>query len=91
MAEVQEQETQQGQDQKNQGKQNQGKPQYDRSSDSEARRTVDPRRKRTIRFVLLALLVVAAIVAIPVYAYYAARENTDDAQVEGHFDPMTRV
>ena len=49
----------------------------------------DPRRKRNIRFVLLALLVVAAIVAIPIYAYYAARESTDDAQVDGHVVPIS--
>ena len=49
----------------------------------------DPRRKRTIRFVLLALLVVAAIVAIPVYAYYSVRESTDDAQVDGHVVPIS--
>lgn len=49
----------------------------------------DPRRKRTIRFVLLALLVVAAIVAIPIYAYYSVRESTDDAEVDGHVVPIS--
>jgi membrane fusion protein (multidrug efflux system) len=49
----------------------------------------DPRRKRNIRFVLLAILVVAAIVAIPIYAYYAARESTDDAEVDGHIVPIS--
>ena len=43
----------------------------------------------TIRFVLLALIVVAAIVAIPVYAYYSVRETTDDAQVDGHIIPIS--
>ena len=38
---------------------------------------------------LLALLVVAAIIAIPVYAYYSARESTDDAQVDGHVVPIS--
>ncbi len=37
----------------------------------------------------LALLVVAAIVAIPVYAYYSVRESTDDAQVDGHVIPIS--
>jgi membrane fusion protein (multidrug efflux system) len=49
----------------------------------------DPRRKRTIRFILLALLVIAVIVAIPVYAYYSVRESTDDAQVDGHIVPIS--
>lgn len=89
MAQVQEQEAQPGQDQKDQGKQNEGRNREGHPSDSEARRTADPRRKRTIRFVVLALLVVAAIIAIPVYAYYAARESTDDAQVDGHLVPIS--
>ncbi len=49
----------------------------------------DSGRKRTIRFVLLALVVVAAIVSIPIYSYYAARESTDDAQVDGHLIPIS--
>jgi membrane fusion protein, multidrug efflux system len=49
----------------------------------------DPRRRRTIRFILLAILVIAAIVAIPVYAYYSVRESTDDAQVDGHIVPIS--
>ncbi len=53
------------------------------------KRPANPRRKRTIRFVLLALIVVAAIVAIPVYAYYSVRESTDDAQVDGHIVPIS--
>ena len=57
--------------------------------DHEAARRPNPRRKRTIRFVLLALLVVAVIVAIPVYAYYSVRESTDDAQVDGHIVPIS--
>ena len=42
----------------------------------------NPRRKRTIRFVVLALIVVAVIVTIPIYAYYSVRESTDNAQVD---------
>src|SRR5450432_1461250 len=49
----------------------------------------DTGRKRTIRFVLLALLVVAAIASIPIFSYYAARESTDDAQVDGHLIPIS--
>jgi membrane fusion protein, multidrug efflux system len=79
MADVQEQQEQRqnqsatGQDA---GKQNGGKP-------------ADPQRRRTIRFILLAILVIAAIVAIPVYAYYSVRESTDDAQVDGHIVPIS--
>src|SRR5580704_5921396 len=49
----------------------------------------DTGRKRKIRFILLAVLVVAAIAAIPIYSYYAARESTDDAQVDGHLIPIS--
>ncbi|HMJ63426.1 MAG TPA: HlyD family secretion protein, partial [Bryobacteraceae bacterium] len=35
------------------------------------------------------VLVIAAIVAIPVYAYYSVRESTDDAQVDGHIVPIS--
>jgi membrane fusion protein, multidrug efflux system len=79
MADVQErQEQRQGQSDAGEdaGKQNGGKP-------------ADPRRRRAIRFILLAVLVIAAIVAIPVYAYYSVRESTDDAQVDGHVVPIS--
>ena len=49
----------------------------------------NPRRKRTIRFVVLAFVVVAVIVTIPIYAYYSVRESTDDAQVDGHLIPIS--
>jgi membrane fusion protein (multidrug efflux system) len=49
----------------------------------------DPRRKRRIRFIVLAVLVVAAIAAIPIYAYYSVRESTDDAQIDGHVIPIS--
>ncbi len=61
----------------------------DQEQDSEARKKSNPRRKRTIRFVLLAVLVVAIIVAIPIFAYYSVRESTDDAQVDGHIIPIS--
>lgn len=48
-----------------------------------------PRRKRAIRFIILALVVVGIIVAIPIYAYYSVRESTDDAQVDGHVIPIS--
>jgi membrane fusion protein (multidrug efflux system) len=46
-------------------------------------------RTRTIRFVLLALLVVAVVVSIPVSAYYSGRESTDDAQIDGDIIPVS--
>jgi membrane fusion protein (multidrug efflux system) len=52
-------------------------------------RPANGQRRRTIRFILLALLVIAGIVAIPVYAYYSVRESTDDAQVDGHVVPIS--
>jgi membrane fusion protein, multidrug efflux system len=62
----------------------------DEQQDSEARKKPqNPRKKRTIRFVVLAVIVVALIAAVPIYAYYAARESTDDAQVDGHLIPIS--
>lgn len=57
--------------------------------DSHRGRTANPRRKRAIRFIILALIVVGIIVAIPIYAYYSVRESTDDAQVDGHVVPVS--
>jgi membrane fusion protein, multidrug efflux system len=52
-------------------------------------RRTSPRRKRTIRFIVLAFLVVALIASIPIYTYYSVRESTDDAQVDGHIVPIS--
>jgi membrane fusion protein, multidrug efflux system len=60
-----------------------------RQQEGEGRKKTNPKRKRTIRFVVLALIVVAAIAAIPIYAYYSVRESTDDAQVDGHLVPIS--
>lgn len=66
------------------------RPSEERTNDSSAKKkTSNPRRKSTVRFVVLALLVVAAIIAIPIYAYYSVRESTDDAQVDGHVVPIS--
>ena len=75
-----------GQDDKSKDQEKNG---HDEDQDSEARKKADPRRKRTIRFAALALLVVAVIAAIPIYAYYSVRESTDDAQVDGHLIPIS--
>ena len=57
--------------------------------DAEQPKPSNRRRKRTIRFVLLALLILALIIGIPIYAYYSVRESTDDAQVDGHLVPIS--
>jgi membrane fusion protein, multidrug efflux system len=59
------------------------------TNDAEQHRAQDPRRKRTIRLVVLAVLVLAAVAAIPIYAYYSVRVSTDDAQIDGHVIPIS--
>ena len=46
-----------------------------------------PRRGRR-RWILLALLVPAAVVGGWLWRYYAVRESTDDAQIDGHINPV---
>ncbi|MBV8071764.1 MAG: HlyD family secretion protein [Acidobacteriaceae bacterium] len=61
-------------------------------SDTDSRRQrlrASPKRKRMVRFIVLALVVVGIIAAIPVWAYYSSRESTDDAQVDGHIVPIS--
>ena len=84
MPEVQEQ--QEGQNEEQRGSQDEH-----RRSERESRlkKSGDPRRKRAIRFIILALVVVGIIIAIPIYAYYSVRESTDDAQVDGHVVPIS--
>lgn len=53
------------------------------------RRPSSPRRKRAVRLIILAVIVIAIIVAIPIYAYYSVRVSTDDAQVDGHIMPIS--
>jgi membrane fusion protein, multidrug efflux system len=67
-------------DELDQGNRREGEPE---------KRPANPRRKRTIRFIVLAFLVVALIAAIPIYTYYSVRESTDDAQVDGHIVPIS--
>lgn len=61
----------------------------DQGNGKGARTRQDPRRKRHIRFIIIAVLVVAAIAAIPIYFYYSVRESTDDAQIDGHVIPIS--
>jgi membrane fusion protein (multidrug efflux system) len=70
------------------GSQDQGNRRQN-GSEEDRRRGQDPSRKRKIRFIVLAVLVVAAIAAIPIYAYYSVRESTDDAQIDGHVIPIS--
>jgi membrane fusion protein (multidrug efflux system) len=64
-------------------------PSDDQQGGSTKQKRVDPRRKRTVRLVALAVLVVALVAAIPIWAYYSVRESTDDAQVDGHVVPIS--
>lgn len=92
MADDQQQQDRQSQDQTGQSTgqgQDQQKSQSQTRPDDAKKRKVNPKRKRTVRFVFLALIVVGIIVAVPVWAYYSARESTDDAQVEGHLVPIS--
>jgi membrane fusion protein, multidrug efflux system len=59
------------------------------STGDDQQKAPDPSRKRRIRFIIIAVLVVAAIAAIPIYAYYSVRESTDDAQIDGHVIPIS--
>jgi membrane fusion protein (multidrug efflux system) len=60
-----------------------------RPSDERRKSPDNPRRKRAFRLIALAVLVVALIAAIPIWAYYSVRESTDDAQVDGHLIPIS--
>lgn len=82
MAEVQEQQESQNQDER-------GNHDERQSGGTAKKGPAAPRRKRAIRFIVLALVVVGIIVAIPIYAYYSVRESTDDAQVDGHVIPIS--
>jgi membrane fusion protein (multidrug efflux system) len=81
-----EQDRQQKDDQQNQTA---GEDQKNQSQDSEQRKPANRRRKRTIRFVVLAVIILAIVIGIPIYAYYSVRESTDDAQVDGHLVPIS--
>lgn len=75
------------QQQGNQGEQK--KEGGERQESGGGQKRQDPRRKRNIRFILLAVLVVAVIASIPIFMYYSVRESTDDAQVDGHLIPIS--
>ena len=41
------------------------------------------------KWALIFLLIAAAVAAIFIWRYYAARESTDDAQIDGHIGPIS--
>jgi membrane fusion protein (multidrug efflux system) len=41
------------------------------------------------KWVLLAVLAVVVVLGIVAWRYYAVREDTDDAQIDGHIDPIS--
>ena len=87
------QENEQGQSQSpeggDKGGQDQNKKDQGKTDQGDKKKKTNPRRKRTIRLIALAVLVVAIIAAIPIWAYYSVRESTDDAQVDGHVVPIS--
>ncbi|HLK49438.1 MAG TPA: HlyD family secretion protein [Bryobacteraceae bacterium] len=69
-------------------------------SDSERQRDAAPRRplRRRLsyfrqhpraKWVILAIVVVLAVAGYLIWQYESARESTDDAQIEGHIDPIS--
>ena len=67
----------------------------DNGSDRKNNERVDTRqpenrnRSKRVRLILFAVLILAVIAAIPLFNYYASRESTDDAQVDGHVVPIS--
>jgi membrane fusion protein, multidrug efflux system len=49
----------------------------------------NPQNKKRLRLIVFAVLILAAIAAIPIYNYYTSRESTDDAQINGHIVPIS--
>jgi len=63
--------------------------QHERERDVEMDEPARRNRAKRLRLIIFAVLVLAIIVAIPVYNYYSSRESTDDAQVDGHIVPIS--
>src|SRR5271165_294275 len=58
----------------------------------ETTREIFPDKKpktNRVRIVVFVLAVILAVAAYPIYSYYAVRESTDDAQVDGHLYPIS--
>jgi len=58
----------------------------------ETTREIFPDKKpktNRIRIVLFVVVILLAVAAYPIYSYFAVRESTDDAQVDGHLYPIS--
>jgi membrane fusion protein (multidrug efflux system) len=59
-----------------------------RSPQPELRRSYF-RQHPAAKWILLVLLVVLAVGMVELWGYYSIRESTDDAQIDGHIDPIS--
>src|SRR5271165_4000744 len=58
----------------------------------ETTREIFPEKKpktNRVRIVLFLFAIILVAVAYPIFSYYAVRESTDDAQVDGHLYPIS--
>jgi membrane fusion protein, multidrug efflux system len=46
-------------------------------------------KSNRVRIVVILLVIILAVAAYPIYSYYAVRESTDDAEVDGHLHPIS--
>lgn len=46
-------------------------------------------KSNRVRIIVLLIVVILAVAAFPIYSYYAVRESTDDAEVDGHLHPIS--
>ncbi len=46
-------------------------------------------KSNRVRIVLILVVIILALAAYPIYSYYAVRESTDDAEVDGHLYPIS--
>ena len=56
---------------------------------NDAPKTSPPPPRSGLRWVVLALGVIVAVAGILLYRYFGTYESTDDAQVDGHLDPIS--
>ncbi len=47
-----------------------------------------PRPRSRLKWIVIGIAVVVAVIVVPLYRYYSVRESTDDAQVDGHIHPI---
>lgn len=46
-------------------------------------------KSNRVRIVVVLVVIILAVAAYPIYSYYAVRESTDDAEVDGHLYPIS--